>query len=108
MVKRFCTICSYSSFSYRSYRSLLSYGQLSNQESTALVCGLPTQKKLLQSWHRSCSVLLERLLLPFGLHHMLTIPINYTPIAVNYHVLTGATKGTGSIGSRPTLACLGY
>lgn len=37
--------------------SLLSYGQLSNQESTASVCGLPTQKKLLQSWHRSCSVL---------------------------------------------------
>ena len=37
---------------------------------------------------------LERLLLPFGLHHMLTIPINYTQLGGSYQVLTGAAKGT--------------
>ncbi|MGM9988730.1 MAG: PTS transporter subunit IIBC [Bacillaceae bacterium] len=35
---------------------------------------------------------LERLLLPFGLHHMLTIPMNYTEIGGVYEsVVTGAT-----------------
>ncbi|MGT2930450.1 PTS transporter subunit IIBC [Streptococcus dentasini] len=33
---------------------------------------------------------LERLLLPFGLHHMLTIPMNYTQLGGTYHsVVTG-------------------
>ena len=44
---------------------------------------------------------LERLLLPFGLHHMLTIPINYTQLGVTYHVLTGAAKGTEVVGQDP-------
>ena len=44
---------------------------------------------------------LERLLLPFGLHHMLTIPINYTQLGGTYHVLTGATKGTEVLGQDP-------
>ena len=33
---------------------------------------------------------LERLLLPFGLHHMLTIPMNYTSLGGYYEFLTGA------------------
>src|SRR5699024_5046660 len=33
---------------------------------------------------------LERLLLPFGLHHMLTIPINYTALGGTYEILSGA------------------
>ena len=37
-------------------------------------------------------VTLERLLLPFGLHHMLTIPMNYTALGGTYDVLTGAAK----------------
>lgn len=37
---------------------------------------------------------LERLLLPFGLHHMLTIPMNYTALGGTYEVLTGAAKGS--------------
>ena len=37
---------------------------------------------------------LERLLLPFGLHHMLTIPMNYTALGGTYEILTGAAKGT--------------
>ena len=41
---------------------------------------------------------LERLLLPFGLHHMLTIPINYTQLGGSYQVLTGAAKGTTVFG----------
>ena len=41
---------------------------------------------------------LERLLLPFGLHHMLTIPMNYTQLGGTYEVLTGAAKGTQVFG----------
>ncbi|WP_307976601.1 PTS transporter subunit IIBC [uncultured Streptococcus sp.] len=44
---------------------------------------------------------LERLLLPFGLHHMLTIPMNYTQLGGTYTVLTGATKGTQVLGQDP-------
>lgn len=44
---------------------------------------------------------LERLLLPFGLHHMLTIPINYTQLGGTYQVLTGAGKGTTVFGQDP-------
>lgn len=44
---------------------------------------------------------LERLLLPFGLHHMLTIPINYTQLGGTYEVLTGAAKGTEVLGQDP-------
>ena len=44
---------------------------------------------------------LERLLLPFGLHHMLTIPINYTPLGGTYEVLTGAQQGTMVFGQDP-------
>lgn len=38
---------------------------------------------------------LERLLLPFGLHHMLTVPVNYTELGGTYKILTG--PGAGSI-----------
>ncbi|HGJ1812760.1 TPA: PTS transporter subunit EIIC, partial [Streptococcus pneumoniae] len=41
---------------------------------------------------------LERLLLPFGLHHMLTIPMNYTALGGTYDILTGAAKGTQVFG----------
>lgn len=34
--------------------------------------------------------MLERLLLPFGLHHMLTIPVNYTELGGVYHAASGA------------------
>ena len=44
---------------------------------------------------------LKRLLLPFGLHHMLTIPINYTQLGGSYQVLTGAAKGTTVFGQDP-------
>ena len=44
---------------------------------------------------------LERLLLPFGLHHMLTIPINYTPLGGTYEVLTGAQQGAMVFGQDP-------
>lgn len=44
---------------------------------------------------------LECLLLPFGLHHMLTIPINYTQLGGTYEVLTGAAKGTKVLGQDP-------
>ena len=44
---------------------------------------------------------LERLLLPFGLHHMLTIPMNYTALGRTYEVLTGAAKGTQVFGQDP-------
>lgn len=44
---------------------------------------------------------LERLLLPFGLHHMLTIPINYTSFGGTYTVLTGANAGTQVFGQDP-------
>ena len=44
---------------------------------------------------------LERLLLPFGLHHMLTIPMNYTALGGTYEILTGAAKGTQVFGQDP-------
>lgn len=44
---------------------------------------------------------LERLLLPFGLHHMLTIPMNYTSFGGTYTILTGANAGTEVFGQDP-------
>lgn len=44
---------------------------------------------------------LERLLLPFGLHHMITIPMNYTSLGGTYEILTGAQKGTEVFGQDP-------
>ena len=44
---------------------------------------------------------LERLLLPFGLHHMLTIPMNYTALGGTYDILTGAAKGSQVFGQDP-------
>ncbi len=44
---------------------------------------------------------LERLLLPFGLHHMLTIPMNYTSFGGTYTILTGASAGTVVYGQDP-------
>ncbi|MGL4934304.1 MAG: PTS transporter subunit IIBC [Cetobacterium sp.] len=44
---------------------------------------------------------LERLLLPFGLHHMLTIPMNYTELGGTYTVLTGAAAGSVMAGQDP-------
>ena len=44
---------------------------------------------------------LERLLLPFGLHHMLTIPINYTALGGTYTVLTGSGAGGQVFGQDP-------
>lgn len=44
---------------------------------------------------------LERLLLPFGLHHMLTIPINYTELGGAYEILSGAQAGTKVFGQDP-------
>lgn len=44
---------------------------------------------------------LERLLLPFGLHHMLTIPMNYTSFGGSYEILTGANAGTVVFGQDP-------
>ena len=44
---------------------------------------------------------LERLLLPFGLHHMLTIPINYTQLGGTYEILSGAQAGTMVYGQDP-------
>lgn len=43
----------------------------------------------------------ERLLLPFGLHHMLTIPINYTQLGGTYEILSGAQAGTQVFGQDP-------
>lgn len=45
--------------------------------------------------------MLERLLLPFGLHHMLTVPINYTELGGVYHMLTGPTAGSIVAGQDP-------
>lgn len=45
--------------------------------------------------------MLERLLLPFGLHHMLTIPVNYTSFGGTYTILTGLQKGTKVFGQDP-------
>ena len=44
---------------------------------------------------------LERLLLPFGLHHMLTIPMNYTSFGGTYTILTGPNAGTQVYGQDP-------
>ncbi|MDZ5509886.1 PTS transporter subunit IIBC [Enterococcus cecorum] len=44
---------------------------------------------------------LERLLLPFGLHHMLTIPINYTALGGTYEILSGGQAGTKVFGQDP-------
>lgn len=44
---------------------------------------------------------LERLLLPFGLHHMLTIPMNYTELGGTYTILTGAKAGQVVAGQDP-------
>lgn len=44
---------------------------------------------------------LERLLLPFGLHHTLTIPMNYTELGGTYQLLTGASAGSSVYGQDP-------
>lgn len=44
---------------------------------------------------------LERLLLPFGLHHMLTIPMNYTSFGGTYMIQTGANAGSSVFGQDP-------
>ncbi|KWW53389.1 PTS transporter subunit IICB, partial [Bacillus cereus] len=44
---------------------------------------------------------LERLLLPFGLHHMLTIPMNYTELGGTYTMLTGSKIGQVVAGQDP-------
>lgn len=44
---------------------------------------------------------LERLLLPFGLHHMLTVPVNYTELGGVYTILTGTAAGTTVAGQDP-------
>ncbi|WP_034761289.1 PTS transporter subunit IIBC [Rossellomorea vietnamensis] len=44
---------------------------------------------------------LERLLLPFGLHHMLTVPINYTELGGTYTILTGSSAGSTVAGQDP-------
>lgn len=44
---------------------------------------------------------LERMLLPFGLHHMLTIPMNYTELGGTYQVLTGSEVGAVIAGQDP-------
>ncbi len=44
---------------------------------------------------------LERLLLPFGLHHMLTIPMNYTSFGGTYTILTGTNAGEVVFGQDP-------
>lgn len=44
---------------------------------------------------------LERLLIPFGLHHMLTIPMNYTSFGGTYTILTGANASSQVFGQDP-------
>lgn len=44
---------------------------------------------------------LERLLLPFGLHHMLTIPMNYTSFGGTYVIQTGLSAGSSVYGQDP-------
>ena len=44
---------------------------------------------------------LERLLLPFGLHHMLTIPMNYTSFGGTYMIQTGINAGAEVFGQDP-------
>lgn len=44
---------------------------------------------------------LERLLLPFGLHHMVTVPMNYTELGGVYEIMTGSAAGTMVAGQDP-------
>ncbi|MCX7694479.1 MAG: PTS transporter subunit IIBC [Caloramator sp.] len=44
---------------------------------------------------------LERILLPFGLHHMITIPMNYTELGGVYNILTGDKIGQAVYGQDP-------
>ncbi|WP_026688520.1 PTS transporter subunit IIBC [Alteribacter aurantiacus] len=44
---------------------------------------------------------LERLLLPFGLHHMLTVPMNYTELGGTYMIQTGEAAGRIVAGQDP-------
>lgn len=44
---------------------------------------------------------LERLMLPFGLHHMLTIPMNYTSFGGTYLIQTGINAGSEVFGQDP-------
>lgn len=44
---------------------------------------------------------LERLILPFGLHHMLTIPMNYTSFGGTYEIMTGVNAGSKVFGQDP-------
>ena len=44
---------------------------------------------------------LERLLLPFGLHHMITVPMNYTELGGVYEIVTGSAAGTMVSGQDP-------
>jgi maltose PTS system EIICB or EIICBA component len=44
---------------------------------------------------------LERLLLPFGLHHMLTVPMNYTELGGEYVIQTGEKIGQVVAGQDP-------
>lgn len=44
---------------------------------------------------------LERLLPPFGLHHMLTIPMNYTSFGGTYTIATGVNAGSQVFGQDP-------
>lgn len=44
---------------------------------------------------------LERLLLPFGLYHMLTIPMNYTSFGGTYTIATGINAGKQVFGQDP-------
>ncbi len=44
---------------------------------------------------------LERILLPFGLHHMLTIPMNYTSLGGEYVIQTGVNAGQVAFGQDP-------
>lgn len=45
--------------------------------------------------------LTERLLIPFGLHHMLTIPINYTALGGTYTIMSGVNAGQQVFGQDP-------
>ncbi|MBB5173166.1 PTS transporter subunit IIBC [Texcoconibacillus texcoconensis] len=43
----------------------------------------------------------ERLMLPFGLHHMLTVPLNYTELGGTYLIQTGSNIGQTVAGQDP-------
>ncbi|SDI59113.1 PTS system, glucose-specific IIC component [Alteribacillus bidgolensis] len=45
--------------------------------------------------------MMERLMLPFGLHHMLTVPINYTELGGTYVIQTGGSIGQTVAGQDP-------